>query len=82
MSIDNTNIDFIRFINPSEVPLGDKDTRISKVTSSKINIANVFSFNENNNQSDQQPIVDINNQEDNKVKKFPKNLFDTDNEDK
>ena len=78
--VDDTNS--LQFINPSEVPLGDKDTRISKVTSSKINTANVFSFNENNNQSDQQPIVDINNQEDNKVKKFPKNLFDTDNEDK
>ncbi len=72
----------LEFINPGEIPLGDRDTRISRITSSKINLATIFNFNENNNQTNSHVANKPIKQENNEVEKMPKTLFDIDNDDK
>ena len=75
--VDDTNN--LQFINSSEIPLGNRDTRISKITSSKINLATIFNFNSDNNQINSHITNKLIKQENNKI---PKTLFDIDNEDK
>ena len=71
---DNNNL---KFINLGDIPLGDRDTRISKVTSSKINAASVFNFNENS-RTESPSVVSTTNE----TKDFPNNLFDINDEKK
>ena len=76
----------LKFIDSAEVPLGDRETRISKVTSSKITYANVFNFNRNYIEEDTQQPTPVQTEpvkEQNKEEKeeFPKSLFDIDNND-
>ena len=75
--VDDTNN--LQFINSSEIPLGNRDTRISKIKSSKINLATIFNFNSDNNQINSHITNKLIKQENNKI---PKTLFDIDNEDK
>ena len=78
----------LKFIDSANVPLGDRDTRVSKVTSSKIVYANVFNFNRNYFEEDSQlhvapiaptkPVAEANNE---KQEDFPTSLFDVDDND-
>ena len=72
---DNNNL---RFINLGDIPLGDCDTRISKVTSSKINAASVFNFNQNNNRTETPSVASTTDE----TKDFPNSLFDINDEKK
>lgn len=65
----------LKFIKSSDVPIGDRDTRISKVTSGQIENANIFSFNRSS-----EPVTSLNEKpESKKDSSSPKTLFDNEN---